>query len=254
MKDKQEYIFGIHPVREALRSRKRFVFQLFIEKKATRHRPVEEIVRLAKRNNVKIERVEPKMMDNLSKKKNHQGVIIRVEKISLLKFNPALQDLQAMSKKDKSNLLWLAIDEMTDPQNLGSIIRSAACLGFDAILLPQRRTVGLTPTVYKAASGMVEKIKIVEVNNLNSAILDLKKEGFYVYGADMQGEPTMNMKYSMPALLIIGSEGCGLRYKTREHCDGLVSIPQVEGTDSLNASSAASIIMYDIFSKTHHKK
>lgn len=248
MKDKNEYIFGIHPVREALRSRKRFVFQLFIEKKATRHRPVEEIIRLAKRNNVKIERIEPKMMDKLSKKQNHQGVIIRVEKISLMKFNDAAQELEP-----KKNHLWLAVDEMTDPQNLGSIIRSAACLGFDAIVLPQRRTVGLTPAVYKAASGMVEKIKIVEANNLNSVILELKKLGFYIYGADMQGTPAMKMKYKLPAMLIIGSEGFGLRYKTREHCDGLISIPQVEGTDSLNASSAASIIMYDIYSKNQQK-
>ena len=240
-KQSSEYIFGIHPVRETLRSRKRFVFQLFIEKKVARHRPVEEIVRLAKRNNVKIERVESKMMETLSKKQNHQGVIIRVEKISLMKFNDILTSLK--NGNEPKDALWLAIDEMTDPQNLGSIIRSAACLGFDAIVLPQRRTVGLTPTVYKAASGMIEKIKIVEANNLNSVILELKEQGFSIYGADMTGEPVTKATYKTPALLIIGSEGYGLRYKTKEHCDNLISIPQVEGTDSLNAASAGSIIM-----------
>jgi len=241
-----EYIYGIQSVRETLRSRKKHVYQLFIAKKEARNKAVEEIVRLAKRNNVKIERIEPKLLDRMAKNKHHQGVVIRIEKVSLLKLSDALAEVVSQ----KQDVLWLAVDEMTDPQNLGSIIRSAACLGFDAVLLPQRRTVGLTPAVYKSASGMIEKIKVIEVNNLNSSILDLKDEGFTVYGAEMYGESLEKAKYKKPCLLIIGSEGFGLRYKTREHCDQLLSIPQVEGTDSLNAANAASIIMYDMYTKT----
>lgn len=249
MSENLDILYGIHAVMEALKSKKRNVVQLYVADNKAGHRAVEEIIRLAKRNNVKIDRMDVKMMDRLTKGGNHQGVLAKAQPVRLMKLSTALYESDG-NKKD----LWLAVDEMTDPQNLGAIIRSAACLGFSTIILPQRRTVGLTPAVYKVACGAVERVNVVEVSNLSNALLDLKEEGFWVYGADMDGQPITQTDYASPAVLVIGSEGTGIREKTAENCDQIISIPQKGGVESLNASAAAGIIMYDMFSKVQLKK
>ena len=249
MSENLDILYGIHAVMEALKSKKRTGVQLYVADNKAGHRAVEEIIRLAKRNNVKIDRMDVKMMDRLTKGGNHQGVLAKAQPVRLMKLSTALYESDG-NKKD----LWLAVDEMTDPQNLGAIIRSAACLGFSTIILPQRRTVGLTPAVYKVACGAVERVNIVEVSNLSNALLDLKEEGFWVYGADMDGQPITQTDYASPAVLVIGSEGTGIREKTAENCDQIISIPQKGGVESLNASAAAGIIMYDMFSKVQLKK
>lgn len=249
MSENLDILYGIHAVMEALKSKKRNVVQLYVADNKAGHRAVEEIIRLAKRNNVKIDRMDVKIMDRLTKGGNHQGVLAKAQPVRLMKLSTALYESDG-NKKD----LWLAVDEMTDPQNLGAIIRSAACLGFSTIILPQRRTVGLTPAVYKVACGAVERVNIVEVSNLSNALLDLKEEGFWVYGADMDGQPITQTDYASPAVLVIGSEGTGIREKTAENCDQIISIPQKGGVESLNASAAAGIIMYDMFSKVQLKK
>ena len=173
MSENLDILYGIHAVMEALKSKKRNVVQLYVADNKAGHRAVEEIIRLAKRNNVKIDRMDVKMMDRLTKGGNHQGVLAKAQPVRLMKLSTALYESDG-NKKD----LWLAVDEMTDPQNLGAIIRSAACLGFSTIILPQRRTVGLTPAVYKVACGAVERVNIVEVSNLSNALLDLKEAAY----------------------------------------------------------------------------
>ena len=164
MSDNLDTLYGIHAVMEALKSKKRHVIQLYVSDNKAGHRAVEEIIRLAKRGNVKIDRMDLKMMDRLTKGANHQGVLAKVQPVRMMKLSNAIYEAEG-----KKNELWLAVDEMTDPQNLGAIIRSAACLGFSTIILPQRRTVGLTPAVYKVACGAVENVNIVEVANLSNA-------------------------------------------------------------------------------------
>jgi len=242
--NKEEMLFGAHPVREALKSKKRPVLQLYITGKRA-SRQIEDIIRLAKTRNVKIKSIDEKTMDRMAGHANHQGVIARVEPLQMARLSSAVYEARESGKKE----LWLAIDEVTDPQNLGSMLRSAACLGFTTVLLPKHRSAGITPTVHKVASGALENLKIVEVSNLTSALLDLKEEGFWVYGADMGGQSIAQTVYAYPAVLIIGSEGAGLREKTKEHCDQVVSVPQQGGVSSLNAAAAAAIIMYDIYSK-----
>ena len=245
MNENSDLIYGIHPVQEALRSKKRNVTQLYVADGKAGHRAVEEIIRLAKRSNVKIDRIDVKTLDRLTHNANHQGVLAKVQPVKLMKLSSAIYEADG-----RKNELWLAVDEMTDPQNLGAIIRTAACLGFSTIILPHRRTVGITPAVYKVACGAIEAINIVEVANLSAALNDLKEEGFWIYGADMAGKPITKMQYASPAVLVIGSEGFGIREKTAENCDEIISIPQKQnGIDSLNASAAASIIMYDLMAK-----
>lgn len=249
MSENLDTLYGIHAVMEALKSKKRNVVQIYVADNKAGHRAVEDIIRLAKRNNVKIDRMDLKVMDRLTHGANHQGIIAKAQPVRLMKLSTAMYEADG-NKKD----LWLAVDEMTDPQNLGAIIRSAACLGFSTIILPQRRTVGLTPAVYKVACGAVENVNIVEVANLSNALLDLKEEGFWIYGADMDGQPITETDYASPAVLVIGSEGTGIREKTAENCDQIISIPQKGGVESLNASAAASIIMYDMMAKVQLKK
>lgn len=246
MQDNLDMIYGIHPVMEALRSKKRNVTQLYVSDSKAGHRAVEDIIRLAKRANVRIDRIDNKTLDRLTHNANHQGILAKIQPIQLMKLSTAIYDSDG--KKDD---LWLAVDEMTDPQNLGAIIRSAACLGFSTIILPNRRTVGITPAVYKVACGAIENVKIVEVANLSAALNDLKEEGFWIYGADMAGTPIHKVQYNSPAVLVIGSEGFGIREKTAENCDEVVSIEQkkIGSVDSLNASAAASILMYDMMRK-----
>ena len=246
MQDNLDIIYGIHSVMEALKSKKRNVTQIYVSDSKAGHRAVEDIIRLAKRSNVRIDRIDNKTLDRLTGKANHQGIMAKVQPIKLMKLSNAVYE--ADGKKDD---LWLAVDEMTDPQNLGAIIRSASCLGFSTIILPQRRTVGITPAVYKVACGAIENINIVEVANLSAALIDLKEEGFWIYGADMAGKPIHKTQYNSPAVLVIGSEGFGIREKTAENCDEIVSIEQHRhgGVDSLNASAAASILMYDMMRK-----
>jgi 23S rRNA (guanosine2251-2'-O)-methyltransferase len=133
--------------------------------------------------------------------------------------------------------------------NLGAIIRSAACFGVSAIILPERRTVGLTPSAQKTASGAIEKVDMVEVCNLNQTIIELKKKNFWIYGADMSGKPVDKVDFAFPVFVIIGSEGEGMHKKTMEHCDAMISIPQKGGVESLNASVAAGVLFYEISKK-----
>ena len=237
--DKEQLIFGIHPIREALKGRKRQIIQLYIIENKKQSKAVEDVIRLAKTNNVKIKSMEERLMDNLAGGANHQGVIARAEPLKLMRLTNALYESSG-NKKD----LWLAVDEVT-----GSMLRSAACLGFSTVILPQRRSVGITATVHKVACGALETLRIVEVTNLTTALLDLKDEGFWIYGADMEGKSIKTMDYAYPAVLVIGSEGTGLRLKTKEHCDEVISIPQKGGVSSLNAAAAGAIIMYDMASK-----
>ena len=130
MSENLDTLYGIHAVMEALKSKKRNVVQLYVADNKAGHRAVEEIIRLAKRNNVKIDRMDLKIMERLTKGANHQGVIAKAQPVRLMKLSTALYEADG-NKKD----LWLAIDEMTDPQNLGAIIRSSACVGFSTIIL-----------------------------------------------------------------------------------------------------------------------
>jgi len=250
MQDNLDMIYGIHSVMEALRSKKRNVTQLYVSDSKAGHKAVEDIIRLAKRANVRIDRIDNKTLNRLTHNANHQGIMAKIQPIQLMKLSTAIYD--ADGKKDE---LWLAIDEMTDPQNLGAVIRSAACLGFSTIILPNRRTVGITPAVYKVACGSIENVKIVEVANLSAALNGLKEEGFWIYGADMAGTPIHKVSYNSPAVLVIGSEGFGIREKTAENCDEIISIEQkkIGNVDSLNASAAASILMYDMRRKVQLK-
>ncbi|MFA6584612.1 MAG: 23S rRNA (guanosine(2251)-2'-O)-methyltransferase RlmB [Elusimicrobiaceae bacterium] len=239
-----EVLYGVHPVTEALFSRRRNIIAVYVAEDRS-GTEINKIMKLAKKRGAKLIRCDKHEIEQLARGRNHQGVAVKTEPLKVMKISDAI----AFDSENK-NAFWLGIDEMTDPQNLGAIIRSAACLGVTTVVLPGHRSVSITPAVQRVSAGAVERVNIVAGGNLNQAILRLKEEGFSIYGADMSGKSTTEMKYSLPAMLVIGSEDKGIRQKTGEHCDEIVSIPQAGGMNSLNASSAAAILLYDIAAKT----
>ena len=174
-------------------------------------------------------------------KNNHQGVILEVGDYNYVTLDSII------SNKDNCKLLIL--DHLEDPHNLGAIVRTVEASGIDGIILPINRSVSVNETVMKTSVGALINVKICQVTNLNNTIKYLKKNGFWIYGADMNGEEYSNIKFSSKSCLIIGNEGNGLARIVRESCDYIVSIPMYGKVNSLNASVAAGILIYEMVKK-----
>lgn len=238
-----ELLYGINTAEEILTSGRRRVYRLVISRSEKGDR-VQRVAGLARKAGINVEFCDPRSLEKLAPGAHHQGVIIEADPPSKLDLEGALA-----LEKDLKHTVWAGLDGITDPMNLGAIIRSAACLGVSTIVLPERRSAWLTPTAQKAASGAVDRVNIVDVINLNQTIQKLKDKGFWVYGMAMDGKPLPKVDFTLPAFILIGSEGEGLHQKTREHCDEIVSIPQKGGVESLNASNAAAVVFYELSKK-----
>ena len=174
---------------------------------------------------------------------NHQGVIAQVTPYKYCE----IPDMLNLAKKKGQDPFIVILDEIEDPHNLGSIIRTAELCGVHGIIIPKRRNVGITSTVYKCSVGAIEHMRIAKVTNINAAIDELKKEGLWIYGADIAGdEYSYEVNFSGPCAMVIGSEGRGISKLTLKKCDKLVKIPMIGKINSLNASVAGGIMMYEI--------
>lgn len=195
---------------------------------------VEKIIEKLRAKNVEIEFVNKDFFDKIDM--NHQGVMVEVDSYNYKSINEI---------KDAKRLILL--DKIEDPHNLGAIIRSAESFGFDAVIIPERRSAKVTPTVYKTSAGAINNIDLVMVTNLNKTIEKLKENGFWVYG--LAGEATSKLSetdLSGKVALVVGNEADGISRLTREKCDSLVKIPMIGKVNSLNASVASAIAMYEV--------
>lgn len=195
---------------------------------------VEKIIEKLRAKNVEIKFVNKDFFDKIDM--NHQGVMIEVDSYNYKSINDI---------KDATRLILL--DKIEDPHNLGAIIRSAESFGFDAVIIPERRSAKVTPTVYKTSAGAINNIDLVMVTNLNKTIEKLKENGFWVYG--LAGEATSKLSetdLSGKVALVVGNEADGISRLTREKCDSLVKIPMIGKVNSLNASVASAIAMYEV--------
>ena len=228
-------VSGRNNVKEILRDN----MQSFEIKKAICQNNFNEsdIISLLKKMNIPIFYEEKHKLDKITKN-NHQGIIL--ETSDFVYSN--LQDI--IEGKDSIKLLIL--DHIEDPHNLGAIIRTVEACGMDGIILPINRSVSVNETVMKTSVGTLSNVKICQVTNLMNTIKYLKKNGFWIYGADMNGEDYSKIDYAKKTCLIIGNEGNGLSHIVREACDFIVSIPMCGKVNSLNASVAAGILMYGI--------
>lgn len=238
---REDIIEGRNAVIEALRTNRTIEQILVASGDVTGS--VNVVLALAKDKKVVVKQVDRRKLDQISETGAHQGVIAQVTPYKYFD----VEDILAYANEKKEDPFIIILDEIEDPHNFGSIIRTAETCGAHGIIIPKRRNVGVTPTVYKSSVGAVEHIKIAKVSNLNNTIDKLKEKGIWVYGADMSGESyCYDTNFNGPLALIIGSEGKGILKLTKEKCDVLVKIPMVGQISSLNASVAGGILMYEI--------
>ena len=188
-----------------------------------------------------MEYVDRAVMDKLTGGGNHQGVAARVTDFSYC----STEDIVARAKERGESLLVVLLDGITDPHNFGAIVRSAECFGAHGIVIPARRSVGVTDTVVKVASGATEHMLIAKVTNLNDVIREFKQRNIWVYACDFGGQPPCSTDLTGDVALIVGSEGTGVHRLTRELADGVITIPEYGKINSLNASVAAGVVLYE---------
>lgn len=203
-----------------------------------------EIIKLAKKQNLIISQVPKSKLDLLADRQNHQGVVLAVAAYEYAE----LDDLFAAAKAKDEAPFFLILDGIEDPHNLGSIMRTADAAGVHGIIIPKRRAVQLTATVAKTSTGAIEYVPVVRVTNLAQTIAELKERGLWIFGTDMAGQDYRTWDANGPTALVIGNEGKGISPLIKKTCDGMLTIPMVGHVQSLNASVAASLLIYQGFS------
>jgi 23S rRNA (guanosine2251-2'-O)-methyltransferase len=224
---------GIHPVAEALRAR-HTLERVLVAQGAGGPR-LQEIIDLARRASVPV-RFEPRAaLDRLAGSPAHQGVVA-------MGAARRYAELESVAVAE----LVVVLDGVEDPHNLGAIIRTAHAAGAGAIVIPERRSASVTDVVAKAAAGALEHLPVVRVTNINRALEDLKRKGYWIYGLDERGEEDYSrVEYNTPTALVLGGEGKGLHEQTRQHCDIAVRIPMAGKISSLNVSVAAGVALFE---------
>jgi 23S rRNA (guanosine2251-2'-O)-methyltransferase len=232
-------LFGFHAVTARLRVRPQSVQEIFVD--AGRHDPrARELLAQAERHGVRVAMVDEKRLEGLARGERHQGVIARAEAID------ARLDLQDLLERARQPVFLLLLDGVTDPHNLGACLRTADAMGVDGLILPRDRSVGLTGTVAKVASGAAETVPVVTVTNLVRAMEALKQAGVWLMGAAGEASQSLpDIDLTGPVAWVLGAEGQGLRRLTRERCDTLVRIPMFGQVESLNVSVAAALCLYE---------
>ncbi|WP_411169514.1 23S rRNA (guanosine(2251)-2'-O)-methyltransferase RlmB [Clostridium sp. MB05] len=238
---REDLIIGRNAVMEVLKS-DRTIECLYIAN-GNMEGSIKVIINIAKEKGLVLKEVDRKKLDIMTNGTNHQGVVALVTPFKYCQ----IADILNLAKEKKEDPFVVILDEIEDPHNLGSIIRTAELCGVHGIIIPKRRNVGITSTVYKCSVGAIEHMKITKVTNINSAIDELKEAGLWIYGADIDGEEySYQANFSGPCAVVIGSEGRGISKLTLKKCDKLVKIPMIGKINSLNASVAGGIMMYEI--------
>lgn len=235
-------IEGKNSILEALKTNHP-IDKILISKDIGRHSTIAEILHLSKQKGVPLIYLEKSKLDNISQTKSHQGIIAYVPEKEYVE----VEDILSLAKKKNEQPFIIILDSMEDPHNLGAILRSAEATGAHGIIIPKRRSVGLTPTVAKTSAGAIEYMSVAKVANLSNAISKLKKQNIWVIGIESKGKTSyIKFDFKMPIAIVIGSEGKGISRLVKENCDELLSIPMKGKITSLNASVAAAVVMYEV--------
>jgi 23S rRNA (guanosine2251-2'-O)-methyltransferase len=240
----EEFIVGKNPVLEALRAG-RSINKIWVSENAQRSQ-VQAVYQLAKEQGVIIQSVDKRKLDQTAGTTQHQGIVASVAAHNYVEVEDLLESI-----REKGEVPFvLLLDEIEDPHNLGSILRSADCTGVHGVIIPKRRAVGLTATVAKTSAGAIEYVPVARVANMAQTIELLKKEGFWITGTDASGKQTISEPdYRVPTAIVIGSEGKGMGRLIKEKCDYVVRIPMVGHVNSLNASVAAALVMFEVLNQ-----
>lgn len=246
--DSEDRLEGRNAVTEAIRSG-RTIDKVFIAAGET-DRGLQRLAAEAKETGAVVVPVDRRKLDAMSLTGVHQGVIAQVAAKEYVSVDEILQEAAGRGEAP----LIVICDELTDPHNLGAIIRSTECAGAHGVIIPKRRSVGLTAVVAKASAGAVNYMKVARVTNISSTISDLKEKGVWVFGTASEGSvPMYRADLTVPAAIVIGSEGEGMSRLVQKNCDVTVNIPMKGRISSLNASSAAAILLYEAVRQRLHK-
>lgn len=238
MKEESIYLYGKHALREALIARASIIKKVFLDDNAMTDR---ELMDLLTKNNITPGKLKGGDVA-VSKDAVHQGVIALIKNENLYTPISVLDEIF----KEKQNPLFVLLDELHDPHNVGAIIRSAVAFGASAIFIPEHNQSPITGTVIKTSVGMTFRIPIIQIGNVNQTIRALKDRGVWVYGLVMDGDTVLkDAQFDTPTLVVVGNESDGIRLKTLELCDVKLSIPMNPDCESLNASIATSTVLYE---------
>ena len=247
---KPDLIYGRHAVEAAVEG-DRPLNRLWVNEKLRFDARFRPIVLAAKDSGAVIDEVDGLRLSQMTQGANHQGIVAQVAAYGYVE----IEDIVANAKATTRRPVIVAADGITDPHNLGAIVRSAEAIGAQGIVIPRRRAVGITSTVAKVSAGALENIPIARVVNLGRSLEYLKKEGYWIYGlAAEAAQPIHTADFSAPVVLVVGSEGSGLSLSVQNLCDVLVSIELRGKTPSLNASVAAGMALYEIYRQTWTNK
>lgn len=243
VEESPDFIYGRHAIQAALEGN-RTLNRLWVNDRYRYDGRFLSLINDAKANGVVIDEVDQRRLNQMAKGQTHQGIIAQVAAYDYWD----LDKLVAHAKAKSQRPVLVAADSITDPHNLGAIIRSAEAIGAQGLIIPQRRAAGVTSTVAKVAAGAVEQLPIARVVNLRQALDTLKSEQFWIYGlAAEASHPIHTVKFDSATVLVVGAEGNGLSMIVQQSCDSLVSIPLAGKTPSLNASVATGMALYEIY-------
>ena len=246
--DSPEFIIGRHPAVAALKSDQE-INKVFIQK-GLKTDAISQIVKLAKERRLVISNVPKTKLDQMVNHQNHQGVALAVAAYKYA----TIDDLFDNAARHDEAPFFLILDELADPHNLGSILRTADAAGVHCIIIPKRRAVGLTSVVAKTSTGAIEHVPVARVTNLVQTANELKERGVWLFGTDMKGTDYRRWDAKGAVALVIGNEGKGISSLLKKTCDEMLTIPMIGHVQSLNASVAASLLIYQGFSSRHPLK
>lgn len=240
-------IEGRNPVLEALKNNREI--EKILVNKASKEGSIKKIIGIAKDNNIVVQEVDRHKLDDMSESHAHQGVIAIISEYKYYELDEILE----IPKNKNEDPFFIILDGITDPHNLGSIIRTADAVGAHAVIIPKRRSVHITPIVAKASAGAVEYVPVCVVTNIVNTIKELKENGLWIAAVDMDGGPFYKQNLTGPLGLVVGSEGEGISRLVKKNCDFTVSMPMSGNVDSLNASVACGILLYEVYRQRNGK-
>jgi 23S rRNA (guanosine2251-2'-O)-methyltransferase len=248
-KGSEEYIGGKHPILEAMRAG-RTINKIWIADNAQKHYSG-PIIAEAKELGILVQTADRRKIDQMLEGVQTQGVIAQVAAYDYVE----VDDILRIAQEKGQVPLILILDEIEDPHNLGSILRTADCTGVHGVIIPKRRSVGLTAAVAKTSAGAIEYVPVAKVTNITQTIESLKQKGIWIAGADGDAKITVYQNdLTIPLAIVIGNEGKGIGRLIKEKCDFLFKLPMFGQINSLNASVAASVLLYEVVRQRHIKK
>lgn len=241
MAETEEFIIGRNSVMEALKSG-RPINKLFVAK-GERQGSIREVIALARERRLIIQETDSHKLDGMAAGQKHQGVIASIPPIAYAE----LEEILAKATSPEETPFLVLLDELEDPHNVGAILRTSDAAGVHGVLIPKRRSCPLSGTVAKTSAGAVEYVPVARIGNVSQTLGELKKAGMWIVGADMDGEKNYyETDLTGPVVVVVGNEGKGMARLTKEHCDLTVRIPMLGKINSLNASVACSLLLYEI--------